>query len=168
MPTQIAAFFCRGMSRYWLEENLGEAIVDLECALEGGLEGDRRAQAEEALAELRERRTAPITVSMGPVACGEGLTDDGELVNPGTAFPADSLREIWCRWDLHNPTDEETVVKWYHDGELVCQHETELEDWWEWSASGWTAEEEWVEPGRWCVAVYIFDEKMTEGCFAVE
>jgi hypothetical protein len=75
---------------------------------------------------------------------------------------------VWCRWGLVEAGDELTVVKWSHDGELVCQHYDQLEEGWEWTGSGWMADEEWIETGRWCVAVYVLDEKLTEGCFEIE
>jgi endonuclease/exonuclease/phosphatase family metal-dependent hydrolase len=167
-PNNAAACFCRGMSRRWLEEELNEASGDLECAVEG-LEGDERVEAENELAKLRERLAAPICVSIGPPIFAEDWKwETGEPINPGTTFPADSLAEIWARWELGHPCGELAVVKWYHDGELLCQHHAELEDWWDYTGSGWTADEEWIESGLWCVAVYIGDTKMSEGCFTIE
>ena len=166
-PNNAEACFYRGMARRWLEEELSEAIQDLQCALDKGLEGDKRVEAERELAKLRERLAAPICVSMGPIIFAEDWNwEAGEPINPGTTFSADSLTEIWARWTLSNPCGEEGVVKWYHDGVHVCQHETgKLEG--SYDGSGWTADEEWIEPGLWCVAVYIFDTLMTEGCFTV-
>jgi hypothetical protein len=166
-PNNAEACFYRGMARRWLEEELSEAIQDLQCALDKGLEGDKRVEAERELAKLRERLAAPICVSMGPIIFAEDWNwEAGEPINPSTTFSADSLTEIWARWTLSNPCGEEGVVKWYHDGVHVCQHETgKLEG--SYDGSGWTADEEWIEPGLWCVAVYIFDTLMTEGCFTV-
>jgi len=166
-PGDAEACFCRGMSRRWLEEELNEAIQDLECAVEG-LEGARQDEVQAALEELREKVAAPICVSMGLPVFAEGWTEDGQPVNPGTTFPANSTREVWAQWSLANPCGEVAVVKWYHDGELACQHDTELEDWWEWAGSGWTADEEWIELGQWCVSVTIGATLMTEGCFSIE
>jgi len=50
----------------------------------------------------------------------------------------------------------------------VCQHYDQLEEGWEWTGSGWIADEEWIETGRWCVAVYAFDTELTGGCFDIE
>jgi PKD repeat protein len=166
-PDNAEACFCRGMARRWLEEALDEAVQDLQCALDKGLGGDKRGEAERELVKLKERLAAPICVVMGPVIFAEDWNwEAGEPIHPGTTFSADSLTEIWARWTLSNPCGEEAVVKWYHDGEHVCQHSTgKLEGSYE--GSGWTADEEWIEPGLWCMAVYIGDTKMTEGCFTV-
>lgn len=160
------ACLCRAMSRIALEQELNQAIGDLECALVG-LEGNRRVEAERELARLREQLAAPICVSMGAPLFAEAWDwDAGVPVKPGTEFPANSTREVWARWTLSNPCNEVGVVKWYHDGLHVCQHDTdELTG--AYDGSGWTADEEWLEPGLWCVAVWIGDAKMTEGCFTV-
>jgi PKD repeat protein len=166
-PDNAEACFCLGTARRALEKDLGEAIQNLECAVEG-LEDERRAQAVDILEELEERRAAPISVSMGPILCAEDWNwEAGEPINPGPDFAADSVTEVWCRWELHDPGSELTVVKWLKDREPVCQHYDKLDPWLEWTGSGWTAEDTYIETGEWCVEVYIFDEKMTDGCFTV-
>jgi PKD repeat protein len=166
-PDNADACFCLGTARRALEEDLGEAIQNLECAVEG-LEGERRAQAVDILEELEERRTAPISVSMGPVLCAEDWNwETGDPINPGPDFAADSVMEVWCRWELHDPGRELTVVKWFQDGELACQHYDQLDAWSEWTGSGLVEEDKYIEIGEHCVEVYIFDEKMTGGCFTV-
>jgi PKD repeat protein len=166
-PNDADAYFCRAMSHRWLEEGLNEAIEDLQSALDLGLAGDRKAEAEQELAKLREKAAAPICVSMGTPIFAEGWRwDEGEPINANTTFPANSTREVWARWTLSNPCNEVGVVKWYHDGVHVCQHDTdELTG--EYDGSGWTADEEWIETGEWCVAVYINDVEKTKGCFTV-
>jgi oligopeptide transport system substrate-binding protein len=160
-------YFCLGMASSCLEEELNEAVQDLERALNLGLEGDQRAQAEQELEKLREKIAAPICVSMGtPIFAEDWDWDAGVPVNPGTNFPANSTREVWARWTLSNPCNEVAVVKWYHNGVHTCQHDTdELTG--EYDGSGWTADEEWIETGEWCVAVYINDVEKTKGCFTV-
>ena len=166
-PDNADACFCLGMARRALEEDLGEAIQNLECALEG-LDDERRAQAVDILEELEERRATPISVSMGPILCAEDWNwETGEPINPGPDFAADSVTEVWCRWELHNPGSELTVVKWFQDGKLQCQHYDQLDAWSEWTGSGLVGGDEYIETGEHCAEVYILDEKMTEGCFTV-
>jgi len=169
-PKIAAAYFCRGMSRRWLEEGLNEAIEDLQRALDLGLEGDKRVEAETELERLRDKVTASICVTMDPpIFAKDWKWDEGVPIEPGTAFPANSTREVWARWTLSNPCDgEETVVKWYHDKKLKCQHYDKLEDWWDYSGSGWVADEEWIEVGQWCVKVFKADTLLAEGCFNIE
>ncbi len=47
-PNNAEACLYRGLSRLYLEEDLNEAKADLECAV-AGLEGDKKAEAEEGL-----------------------------------------------------------------------------------------------------------------------
>jgi hypothetical protein len=144
-PDNAEACFCLGTARHALEKDLDEAIQNLECAVEG-LEDERRAQAVDILEELEERRAAPISVSMGPILCAEDWDwETGDPINPGPDFAADSVMEVWCRWELHDPGSELTVVKWIKDGELVCQHYDKLDAWSEWTGSGWTEENEYIE-----------------------
>ena len=166
-PDDANAYFCRAMSRRWLEEGLNEAIEDMQSALDLGLAGDRKAEAEQELVRLRQKAASPICVSMGIPVFAEGWDwDAGVPVNPGTEFPANSTREVWARWTLSNPCNEVAVVKWYHDGVHKCQHDTDVLTG-EYDGSGWIADEEWIETGEWCVAVYINDVEKTKGCFTV-
>jgi len=156
------ALRCRGLSFLYLED-LDKAIPDLERAMEG-LEGEKKAEVEKELGELKRRVETQTSVSMGPVAFGKGLTEDGQLIEPGSEFPADTLKEIHAKWDVDKADSELTTIKWFHNFEMICYHFSQLEPNQNWDASMFFPDEGgYLASGPWYVEVWFANRKITEG-----
>jgi len=163
------AYSCRGMSRSCLEEGLNEAVQDLEHALNLGLEGDQRVQAEQELPALNAKLAAPVCVSVQAPVFGVGITEDGKLINPASEFPAGATREVSARWEIANPCNENVTYKWRWNDELNCQHPGILDETWDWTSSAFFSDEGTFELGTGCVSIWHAGEELSgsEGCFTV-
>jgi hypothetical protein len=167
-PDNPEACLYRGLSRLLLEEDLDQVEDDLLCAMRG-LDGYKEDMAEAGLKDLMEMVSMPVCVSMGPPVFAESW-DGNNPIKPATTFPANNTKEVWVHWSVSNPCKETIMVKWYYNGEHVCQHHNYLQDGWIWAGSGWGADGDWIESGTYCVKVFAAGKLITSasGCFTVK
>jgi S1-C subfamily serine protease len=79
--------------------------------------------------------TAPVTGSFGKIVFAEDVTDSGETVNPGAAFPA-GITEVWAYFTYVNMKPGQSWGrKWLRDGTVLVD-KTES---WDKGATGWRA-----------------------------
>jgi dienelactone hydrolase len=148
------AYFCRALGNTYLEEP-AKAIDDLERALELGLTGKEKSDAEELLKGLKEKVAAPAC-SIGPLFFTEGWTESGSPLNPSETCSEDITNEIRATWELYGSCDQWMTVEWYYNGRLTCFYSYKPEGDGPWEGTVYyTDDGKDLLPGTWTASVSV-------------
>lgn len=159
-PQDPEAYYCRA-DGYNLLEELEKAADDFELALQYGLNGEKKEEAERQLAEIRGRLAEP-PCSINPIQFIEGWDSSNNPINPSNTCN-DVSEIINVYWKLNGSCDNRLTVKWKYNDTLTCYHYYEPVGHTPLEGSMYYADEgETLSSGNWSVEVWDGARKLGE------